>query len=293
MAWIAAAPVQVPIPEALDAGYFPKYGIDPDAQYIAGSAKGTAALVGNSLDVAEGGGEAALAAQVQGADLVIIGGLANTILIQLVSQSNINQPSDLKGKTIAMVQGGTSAEVALTQALAKYGLSRNDVNITYVGDNNAQVAALASKQVDAAAMGSTYVNVGIKQGGKLLIDIAALNIPFINGPILTRRAYLNDHRAEVLDYMKASLEAVHRVKTDKTFTEAVMRKHFSVDDPEVLETSYAEAQKYLVDDLYPSADGVQAVLDLANVKDRKPQEFIDTSIMDELRSNGFVKQITG
>jgi ABC-type nitrate/sulfonate/bicarbonate transport system substrate-binding protein len=289
MTWIAAAPVQVPIPTALEAGYFQKYGIEPDATYIEGSAKGTAAMVGGSLDVAELGGEAVLAAQARGADLVIVGGLADTILVQLVSRPELNRPEDLKGKTIGLVQGGTSAQVGLLQALKRYGITRDDIKITYVGDNSAQLAALAAKQVDAAVMGSTFVNLGIKQGGKLLLDIAALHVPFINGPIVTRRAYLRDHRPEVVNFMKAEIDAVRRVKADKPFTEDVMRKHFKVDNQDVLDNSYEEASKYLVDDLYPKVDGVGAVMDLANLKDRRPEEFVDASVVDELRRTGFVK----
>ena len=98
----------------MDGGYFAKYGLDVDLQYIEGSAKTTAAMVGGSVDNAEMAGEATVIAQTKGAsDLVIVAGYNNYSPFKLISwDPNIKSVTDLKGKTVASSQGGSAGAVA-------------------------------------------------------------------------------------------------------------------------------------------------------------------------------------
>ena len=48
---------------------------------------------------------------------------------------------------------------------------------------------------------------------------------------------------------------------------------------------------FIVSDLHASAEGVKAVMELADVAGHKPEEFLDTSLIDELNANGFVKSL--
>jgi ABC-type nitrate/sulfonate/bicarbonate transport system substrate-binding protein len=250
-----------------------------------------AAMLGGSMDIAQLGGEAVVNAQTKGANVVIVGSMSNQIILQLASTPNLSKPSDLKGKTVAVTQGGTSAKLALVTALKANGMTEQDVNITYLGDDNATVAALAAHQVDAIVTTRNFVNRAEKQGDKMLIDIAAMNIPFLNGPIAVTRDYLKNHRPETVNFLKGQLEAAHRVKTDKAFSEQVIKKYYKIEDPGILDNAYDEARQFIVPDLHASADAVQAVLDLDDIKGHKPEEFIDTSLIDELNANGFIKSL--
>jgi hypothetical protein len=96
----------------------------------------------------------------------------------------------------------------------------------------------------------------------------------------------------MLNYLKGYAEGIHRLKTDKAFALEVMKKYFKIDDPEVLDGSYIDASKVL-DDLRLPPSTVQAVLDQKGIKDRKPEEFMDMSLVEELHASGFFKQLLG
>jgi sulfonate transport system substrate-binding protein len=81
--------------------------------------------------------------------------------ILVPSNSTINSPADLKGKTIAVAQG-SSANGTLLNTLNKNGLSPADVKIAYLQPGNA-LTAFGQHQVDAWAVWQPYVAEGIQQ----------------------------------------------------------------------------------------------------------------------------------
>ena len=70
-------------------GIFKKFGLDIAPTFIDGGSMLTQAVVGGSVDIAQNGYTPALSAAVQGADMVIIGGISNKLPFQLVVKTSI------------------------------------------------------------------------------------------------------------------------------------------------------------------------------------------------------------
>src|SRR5258708_4580520 len=68
-AWVAKTANQMVWPLAKDAGYFDKYGLSFDLNYVNGSANGIAALGARDLDMASVAGSAIVGAQAAGPDI--------------------------------------------------------------------------------------------------------------------------------------------------------------------------------------------------------------------------------
>src|SRR2546426_3923977 len=60
-------------------GIFRRFGLDVSPSFVEGGSTLTQAVVGGSIDIAQNGYTPAAAAAVQGADLVIIGGISNKL----------------------------------------------------------------------------------------------------------------------------------------------------------------------------------------------------------------------
>jgi NitT/TauT family transport system substrate-binding protein len=78
-------------------GIFRKFGLDVAPIYIDGGSVLTQAVVGGSVDIAQNGYTPALSAAVQGADMVIIGGISNKLPFQLVVKTYCSSAARRRG----------------------------------------------------------------------------------------------------------------------------------------------------------------------------------------------------
>src|SRR5690349_1146376 len=114
-----------PLHYADQQGIFKTFGLDVTPVFVEGGSLLTKAVVGGSVDIAQNGYTPAAGAAVQGADLVFIGGIANTLPFQLVVKSSIASAQELKGQAIAISRYGSSTDQAAEFALKHLGLTRS------------------------------------------------------------------------------------------------------------------------------------------------------------------------
>src|SRR5581483_8031461 len=133
----------------------------------------------------------------------------------------------------------------------------SDMQVAYLGDYGAMIAALQAGQIDAALMTTDSAAIAVKNGDKVLIDVESMHIPTANTPANLRRAFLKDHRPEFTAFAKAEAEGIHRLKTDKAYAQQIMKKYLKMEDPELLDLSYQYAVKLTRDDLLLDRNIVQ------------------------------------
>ena len=114
-------------------------------------------------------------------------------------ESSIKDVTELKGKKVAVAKG-SSSHYFLVQALAKSGLTLNDIQATYLAPAEAK-AALVQGDVDAWAIWDYhYALAEIQAGARLLVD--GTGIVDNNYFYISRRDFVNDYPnvlKEVLD----------------------------------------------------------------------------------------------
>jgi len=292
--WVALTTGQAPSWMAMDGGYFAKYGLDVDLEYIEGSAKTTAAMIGGSIDNAEMAGEATIVAQTKGAsDLVIIAGYNNISPFKLIARDPaIKSVTDLKGKTVASSQGGAADEFILSKILQLNGMTAKDIRIVYMqGGDPARLTALQARQIDAAMDSVPWDAVAVKQGNHVVADTLPLKVPYPQNTLVTLRSYLKSHRAETMNFLKASAEGIYRFKRDEAFAKQTIKKYIKTEDQDYIDGAWQSFSILMPDDLRLSPDAIQAVLDQDNISGHKPDEFTDMSLVEELNSSGFLKSI--
>jgi len=92
------------------------------------------------------------------------------------------------------------------------------------------------------------------------------------------------------------VEAIHIIKTEKEYAINLFKKNLGVSDPEGLERAYRDYANAFPEVPYPTPDGVKTMLDYVARTNQKaatadPKAFVDPSLIKELDSSGFIKQL--
>ena len=126
------------------------------------------ALGAGAVDIGLVGDTPPIFAQAAKADIVYVASApASGSAILVPQNSSIQSVADLKGKKVAIAKGSSSHNLTI-QALAKHGLSFNDIEPVYLAPADA-VAAFATGQVDAWTIWDPYLAIAeTKHGGRAI-----------------------------------------------------------------------------------------------------------------------------
>lgn len=283
---------------AKDAGFFTKHGLDVDLIFINGSTRGVQSLLAGDVKFSSSVGTAAINGRLAGGDVAIINSVTNTLPYYIFGKPDIKSPEDLRGRSAAMHIPGTAADFALRLALKGVGLSLKDIKGVTVGGGPARVAAVTTGQLDFTVGPEGEKIRGEKAGLKVIIDMAKLNIPFqFTCTIATRRA-LRENPDAARGVVRALAEAVHYYKTNKEGTIKIMEKYTRGSSRDFLAAVWEAQGKLLVEDTYPTLEGlrntleIQATLDPKAAK-AKAEDFVELQYVEELKSSGFLNQLWG
>ncbi len=274
-------------------GIFGKFGIETKPTFIDGGSTLSHAVVGGSIDIAQNGYTPAITAAVQGADIVVIGGISNKLPYQLVVRAAFSEPQQLKGAKIAISRFGSSTDTAVEFALAHVGLKRSDVNILQLGGAATRMAAAMSGQIDGTVEQYPVTEELMEHGYRVLVDLTDIAGDYPNTAYVTTRAYLKAHPDLVKRFFMVMATAVHAYKTDREEAILLTQEFLGVKNSVAATAAYeAYTQKVYPDDLRPSLNGIALVLkDLERhvpaAASVKPEQLVDTSALDALHRDGF------
>jgi ABC-type nitrate/sulfonate/bicarbonate transport system substrate-binding protein len=224
---------------AKDMGFFKKHGLDVNVIYIEGTPKALMALFAGELQVVAGTGPAVASARVRGADATMIMGLEVFLPYYLVATSSIKGIEDLKGKVGANHSAATSADFAMRLGLRNIGLDpERDVNLRVVGATNLRMLAMQQGQAQFTVITTTELEQADKMGFRVLVDLASKRIPYPHSGVITSQKILREKHDAILRFGRATVEAIHFFKTQKTPTIGVLKKYAKT-DLSTLDTAYA------------------------------------------------------
>ncbi len=289
-----------PVWAANDRGLLKKYGFESEIIAMQGGTQLAQAVIGASIPIAVMGG-AYLTAAVRGADLVMIATHMDKFPYSLIVKPNIKKVEDLKGTKLAISRFGSSSDAGLRVALQKLGLNPDkDVTILQVGGQTERFAALKGGTVDGTVVIPPLSGAAQRLGYNALINMTELGIPYPQEGVVVSRQMIGSRRETIIRFLKAYIEGVKELKTDKEFAIAVMAKHLRLDrkkDREALEDSFKEVvieQMLKIPSI--NLEAIKVGLDLLG-KDKparassNPRDYVDGSLMQELVKSGFTEQL--
>jgi NitT/TauT family transport system substrate-binding protein len=281
-----------------DLKIFEKHGLDVEIIMITGAARSVAALLGNSTHFSTGSATGPLAAAVRGSDVKIIGASYNKFPYAFVVRPEIRNPNDLRGKRVNILNYGGSNDLALQLALKEWGLKLSDIQVIIGGDAPTRLGALMAGRIDATILSPPHLTMAIKAGYRTLADMGEMSANFTQSSLYVKGSALKEHRDRVKRFLRAYAEAIHTIRTDRDRTMNVFAHRMRVDDPETVRTTYDYFAPRFSFPPRVNLAGVRDTLNFyaeqnADFKNRKAEEFVDHSLMDELEKEGFFKKLGG
>ena len=280
-----------------EAGLFEKHGMDAELIYIQG-VQMVHVHVAGQLDFTGTSGIVSLQSSVGGADLILIANSIETHLMKVIAHPSISGPAALKGKSIGITRFGSLTDLAVRPVLQNWKLEPGkDVTLVQIGRLSDLVPAVLQKKVDAGVFSFPSSLYAEKAGLKSLYDLAESGIEVPTTTVAVSRQYAKANRDLVLRYLRAYLEGTHRLLTDREMGIKALRRYGGVQDLELLAATYdLFTSKYIKKVPTLTVKAVQNALNLVaetnpKAKNRRPEEFMDTSFMEELEKSGFIKKL--
>jgi NitT/TauT family transport system substrate-binding protein len=279
-------------------GFFRKYGLDVQLVFIASGSTTVQSLVSKDVAFAQMAGAAVIQSRLSGSDVVMIGGVINTLTFKFFVDKTIKQPDQLKGKTVAVTRFGSSTDFALRYALERYGLApEKDVSILQAGNMPAIVAALETGRIQGAMLSAPFTLKAKAMGFPLMADLQMLGLEYQHTGLATTQALIKSRPDLVRNAMKAYVEGIHYYKTHRAESFAILAKYLKTDDAEVLGEVYDDVGlKLTAEKPYPTLRGIEIMLRELAAKNPKssaprPEDFVDLSFVQELDRTGFIDRL--
>jgi NitT/TauT family transport system substrate-binding protein len=289
------SPTQIVPYLAQETGIYTKNGLEVSVIRTRADVAVMSMLAGDTalIDVA---GPVVIRGGLKGVDNVFIAAGAVSLNYWLMAAKAINTPQDLKGKIIGVAGLTGSTMVATRYAVVKLGLNPDkDIKTIQIGGTPDRLTALRTGRIHATLLSPPTSLAAQKEGFNLLVDVAGL--PFQdNGPVTTRK-FIRENPDIARRYVKAQVETVHLMKTNREMWIKVLGKYIKV-GRDILEKSYevSTTEALFPRKQYPSLDAIRAVLeqiaeDEPRAKASKPESFIDASLIADLDKSGYIDSL--
>src|SRR5438552_1425726 len=233
---------------AKEKGIFLANGLDVDLSLIDGGGRALAALIGNSVEIAQLGGTETMAAYVGGGDVEAVTLFVPVSPWVLMAPASYTGPNDRKGKTVGVASKGGSSEVAANQAIEKLGLKLTDVTVLATGSVANLTSAMLANQVYAGPGHPPDTAALFKAGYKVIMDLAAQKVPAVENCTIVQKKYASEHKDVLQKYVDSLVQAIVAMKKDKPGTLPVMQKLLGVSDQDALSETY----DYYVTQIFPT-----------------------------------------
>jgi len=224
---------------AKDAGFCKQKGIDLELVLGGGSAPTVSAVVGGYVQFVQTSAASLLNAALQGAPVVLVAKVMGPAPYKLIGGMPIRRIADLKGKKIGINRFGGAPDFLLRYVLAKNGLdAQKDVTILQTGDPTARLVSLFTGVTDATLLLVPEEKLAVEKGYPVIIDFAALGLPYVNIVLATNRRFLEDHPGAAKAFLGCYWEAVKAAKAQPEVAKKALAHWTRTNDSALLDYTY-------------------------------------------------------
>ena len=271
---------------AEDAGLYADQGLGFDIFPMVGGREAEPTLSAGRIQLMHIGMSSVIRANAAGADLVTVGSLSNVIRCSLFTAPWVKTADDLKGGTIAISSTGSESDATTTLALGRLGLARDDIGVTEVGVE--RFAVLRDGEVAAAMLDEPRRGEALKAGLTMIVDFFSERVPWLYSGLVVDRSYLRDHRGAVTGFLKATVEGNYLALADETRARELLARELQLTDPAHIASSYANFKSLTPANAEIDRAGAENIVaTVAPESGRTADDYIDVSVLDALRDEGF------
>jgi len=282
-----------------DHGIFERNGLDVQLLFIAGGPIVMKSLLTGDVQAAITAGPASILAHLGGADPVTVVGLLNTMDHTVIARPGITRPDDLRGKVLAVNQIGSADDFGFRYALRKWGIEpERDAQVLALGGQPARYKALQAGQIDATTIQPPLTAQAREAGFVALAALADLGLEYQGTCAVTTRTLIRTREDAIRRMVKAFVEGIHFMKTQRAETAKSIANFMKIQDPKALDETYQQYTRLIPRAPYPTAAGVRTILDDLAAKTSKaraarPEDFIEPRFVKELDDAGAIRRLYG
>lgn len=299
VAYSTVAEMFLPLFLTYESGLFQKYGLDAKIVYINGGSAVVQAMLAGEAPIAMVGGSSVIRSALSGGDLVMIANIVDRFDYLLVVRKEITSVEQLRGRQVAIGRYGGGPDFAIRYVLRKQGLEPDrDVAIVQIaGGMSGRFSAVITGRVDGAVISPFFAAKARELGLVEVIDLIKISPKVESTGLASSRSFIRNQRDTVKSFMKALLEGIFLMKTDKERSITALGKYLRTNDKQGLEAAWEFYSKKIVRQKpYSSDEGVRFVLSSIAKENpqaqwAKPEEFVDMGILAELDQSGFIDNL--
>jgi ABC-type nitrate/sulfonate/bicarbonate transport system substrate-binding protein len=277
---------------AQDAELFGKQGLKVEIINMNGGSRGARELQAGHIDVMHVGLSSVVRVNRSGGDLRLVASLSNVIRFTLFSVPGVRTADDLRGSVIGVSAFGSETDTTVTLALKRLGLTRDDVTLKEYGGGPQRLAALRSGEIRATAVNEPIRSLAREEGFNPIVDLVPEQVPWLFTGVVVRREMLAERRDVLTRFLKAVMEGNRLALTNENRAKEVLAREAGITDPKVLAITYDDFKQQSPQGIEPTATAAENTLaQFAASGSVSPADYIDTSILDELRASGFTAEL--
>jgi len=279
-----------------EAKIFEKYGLDVDPVAVAGSGIASKALISGSVLISPIATPTVMTAVLAGSDMVILAHTMPGVIQSLVVRPEIKRNEDLKGKTVGVTTFGSLTDFLVKYLARQKGLNPDkDFALLQIGTDSDRFLALQQGKIQGATLSHPNYIFAQRAGFHVLWDFFK-EVDYPWSEIVTTRTQIKQDRDLVMRYMRAHLEGIARFKQEPDLARKVIKKMLRLDDDSLAQESWELFAKYRIAAPYPNIKGLKTSYEYVaatrpDVYKHKPEEFVDSSFVEELDKSGFIKKL--
>jgi len=274
-------------------GFYKAQGLNVAIQNMEGGSRGAEALKAGRLDVMHVGLSSVVKLNRAGGDLRLIGSLSNVVRFTFFSAASVKTVADLKGGVIAVSTAGSESDTTVNLVLARGGLKRSDVTFKDYGGGPARLNAVKSGEVKGTMLNEPFNTFAREQGVNILVDLAAEQTPWLFSGITVRTSSLKDpkERDALKRFLKGTIEGNYLALSDRARAKEALAKNLKGTTPRTLDIAYDDFAKQSPPNIEPTIKGAENILAQLPGGSNKLADYIDTSLLDEIKKEGFIDQM--
>ena len=288
----------LPVWVAKSTGLFNKNGLDIEVILVRGGAINLMGIVSERLQLSSIGPEAVVPARLQGADVVLLACAADSDLVYVFKRPEIKNMGDLKGKSSAVTRLGGTTHLYLRVGMKHFGLDADkDLTILQMGRSTDVAAALERGQIAVAALPYAYALPLIDKGWPVLIELSKTGFKYPPACVASSRSYVKNNPRVIDGFLRAYVEAIHRIKTEPQIGEDVYIQFTRESNQGMVRKvvrMYSETFNRVP---YVSDQGIETVLSGVASRQSVPQElgqaevFRDNRPLETIEKSGFIERL--
>jgi NitT/TauT family transport system substrate-binding protein len=282
---------------AKEGGYFDQHGLKVDLVYIGGTAQLFQSMLAGEIAFGIGGGPALISVNAQRRSIVGVAGTLNRMVMKIMAAPQIRNPSDVRGKRIAITRYGTTSDFSARLFLKSWAPAlEKEAVVLQVGSIPNVLASLQSGASQLGALSPPAHLQAERAGFTELMDLSKRDIFYPYTYVTVSAPFLEKNSQVIRPFLAGAAEGIRRFKSDKAFAKLQIAKYLRISDDKVLEDTHALFADLFERTPYIKREGVASLAQILAENDPKlaaikVDSIIDDRFIRELESSGFLKNL--